>query len=91
MCTTRGELISKKKHFKVRLVFTDLTVPRLKKAIASLWICCSCGSHTFRLRFVLAFSSNGRHSGAIFFKPEKNLEFFRLKNCPRDDYPGKLE
>ena len=36
-------------------------------------------------------SSNGRHSGAIFFKPEKNLEFFRLKNCPRDDYPGKLE
>ena len=26
-----------------------------------------------------------------FFKPEKNLEFFRLKNCPIDDYPGKLE
>ena len=27
----------------------------------------------------------------IFFKPEKNLEFFRLKNCARDAYPGKLE
>ena len=26
-----------------------------------------------------------------FFKPEKNLEFFRLKNEPIDDYPGKLE
>ena len=26
-----------------------------------------------------------------FFKPEKNLEFFRLKNCPRDGYPGRLE
>ena len=26
-----------------------------------------------------------------FFKPEKNLEFFRLKNEPRDDYPGRLE
>ena len=26
-----------------------------------------------------------------FFKPEKNLEFFRLKNEPRDAYPGKLE
>ena len=36
-------------------------------------------------------SSNGWHSGAIFFKPEKNLEFFRLKNCPIDAYPGKLE
>ena len=36
-------------------------------------------------------SSNGWHSGPIFFKPEKNLEFFRLKNWPRDSYPGKLE
>ena len=36
-------------------------------------------------------SSNGCHSGPIFFKPEKNLEFFRLKNGARDDYPGKLE
>ena len=27
----------------------------------------------------------------IFFKPEKNLEFFRLKICARDDYPGRLE
>ena len=26
----------------------------------------------------------------IFFKPEKNLEFFRLKTCARDAYPGKL-
>ena len=26
-----------------------------------------------------------------FFKPEKNLDFFRLKNGPIDDYPGKLE
>ena len=25
-------------------------------------------------------SSNGRHSGLKIFKPEKNLEFFRLKN-----------
>ena len=39
----------------------------------------------------MSISSNGWHSGAIFFKPEKNLEFFRLKNCPRDAYPGKLE
>ena len=29
--------------------------------------------------------------GSFFFKPEKNLEFFRLKNDPRDDYPGRLE
>ena len=36
-------------------------------------------------------SSNGGHSGPIFFKPEKNLEFFRLKNWPRDDSPGRLE
>ena len=27
----------------------------------------------------------------IFFKPEKNLEFFRLKICARDAAPGKLE
>ena len=27
----------------------------------------------------------------IFFKPEKNFEFFRLKICARDAYPGKLE
>ena len=27
----------------------------------------------------------------IFFKPEKNLEFFRLKICARDGYPGRLE
>ena len=27
----------------------------------------------------------------FFFKPEKNLEFFRLKICARDVYPGKLE
>ena len=26
-----------------------------------------------------------------FFKPEKNLEFFRLKNDPIDAYPGKHE
>ena len=26
-----------------------------------------------------------------FFKPEKNLEFFRQKNWPIDAYPGKLE
>ena len=26
-----------------------------------------------------------------FFKPEKNLEFFRLKNDPRDAAPGRLE
>ena len=36
-------------------------------------------------------SSNGRHYGPIFFKPEKNLEFFRQKNWPIDAYPGKLE
>ena len=27
----------------------------------------------------------------FFFKPEKNLEFFRLKICARDGYPGRLE
>ena len=27
-----------------------------------------------------SLSSNGCHSGTIFFKPEKNFEFFRLKN-----------
>ena len=27
----------------------------------------------------------------FFFKPEKNLEFFRLKIRAIDDYPGKLE
>ena len=26
-----------------------------------------------------------------FFKPEKNLDFFRLKHWHRDAYPGKLE
>ena len=36
-------------------------------------------------------SSNGCHYGPIFFKPEKNLEFFRLKKWPIDGYPGKLE
>ena len=36
-------------------------------------------------------SSNGCHYGPIFFKPEKNLEFFRLKNGAIDGYPGKLE
>ena len=30
-------------------------------------------------RLLNFFSSNGRHYGPIFFKPEKNLEFFRLK------------
>ena len=39
----------------------------------------------------LLVSSNGCHYGPIFFKPEKNLEFFRLKNWPIDGYPGKLE
>ena len=29
--------------------------------------------------------------GSFFFKPEKNLEFFRLKNDPIDGYPGRLE
>ena len=29
--------------------------------------------------------------GQFFFEPEKNLEFLRLKNCPIDAYPGKLE
>ena len=27
----------------------------------------------------------------IFFKPKKNLEFFRLKICAIDANPGKLE
>ena len=27
----------------------------------------------------------------FFFKPEKNLEFFRLKICAIDANPGKLE
>ena len=33
----------------------------------------------------------GATIGSFFFKPEKNLEFFRLKNDPIDDYPGRLE
>ena len=33
----------------------------------------------------------GGTMGSFFFKPEKNLEFFRLKNDPIDAYPGKLE
>ena len=33
----------------------------------------------------------GATLGQFFFKPEKNLEFFRLKNWPRDDSPGRLE
>ena len=36
-------------------------------------------------------SSNGWHYGTNFFKPEKNLEFFRLKICAIDANPGKLE
>ena len=39
----------------------------------------------------LCTSSNGGHYGA-FFKPEKNLVFFfRLKKCPIDAAPGRLE
>ena len=42
--------------------------------------------------FIRDVSSNGCHSGLKIFKPEKNLEFFRLKNFEaRDDYPGRLE
>ena len=33
----------------------------------------------------------GDTMGSLFIKPEKNLEFFRLKNDPMDVYPGKLE
>ena len=33
----------------------------------------------------------GGTMGSFFFKPEKNLEFFRLKNDPIDATPGKLE
>ena len=36
----------------------------------------------FTLIYGEQISSNGRHSGPIFFKPEKNLQFFRLKNWP---------
>ena len=43
-----------------------------------------------RLRYERHGSSNGGHYGPIF-KPEKNFEFFRLKNWPIDDHPGKLE
>ena len=43
-------------------------------------------------KYLVAYvSSNGCHYGVIFFKPEKNLEFFRLKNDPIDGYPGRLE
>ena len=42
-------------------------------------------------QFENIISSNGCHYGPIFFKTEKNLEFFRLKHWPIDDYPGKLE
>ena len=43
------------------------------------------------LRFNMDPSSNGWHYGTNFFKPEKNLEFFRLKICAIDANPGKLE
>ena len=33
----------------------------------------------------------GATMAPFFFKPEKNLEFFRLKNGAIDGYPGKLE
>ena len=33
----------------------------------------------------------GTQAQFFFFKPEKNLEFFKLKICARDAYPGKLE
>ena len=45
----------------------------------------------FNVQIIRYVSSNGRHYGPIFFKPEKNLEFFRLKNWPIDGYPGRLE
>ena len=47
--------------------------------------------HTHLLFFNDLNSSNGWHYGTIFFKPEKNLEFFRLKICAIDAYPGKLD
>ena len=47
--------------------------------------------HVIDLACNIIKSSNGCHYGVIFFKPEKNLEFFRLKNDPIDDYPGRLE
>ena len=33
----------------------------------------------------------GATMAPFFFKPEKNLEFFRLKNGSIDGYPGRLE
>ena len=48
-------------------------------------------AHLFAHRKTYNESSNGGHSGVIFFKPEKNLDFFRLKNDPRDAAPGRLK
>ena len=38
--------------------------------------------HLPYLQMINNISSNGCHYGPIFFKPEKNLEFFRQKNGP---------
>ena len=52
----------------------------------------SCARTILRVNVAMNLvSSNGWHSSPIFFKPEKNLEFFRLKNGAIDAYPGKLE
>ena len=47
-----------------------------------------CSSKTNELRDIQVVMGGTLGS---FFKPEKNLEFFRLKNDPRDTSPGKLE
>ena len=46
-----------------------------------------------RSKSFLSFSTPVVMDGTLgpFFKPEKNLDFFRLKNGPRDAHPGKLE
>ena len=65
------------------------------------WSCCF-----FDVKYIVKLSNNtytghtasvhmlvvmGVTLAQIFYKPEKNLEFFRLKICARDDSPGKLE
>ena len=52
--------------------------------------CPTCENHIFVL-IVNTLVVMGVTMAQIFFKPEKNLEFFRLKICAIDDSPGRLE
>ena len=69
---------------------TSHTLAHLAIVSGYMFSNCAVTSGCSKIRYKLV-SSNGCHYGVIFLKPEKNLEFFRLKNDPIDDYPGRLE